>query len=213
MPNNVTQQISRVPTALLNTVNDQYPGGQQSLSGANIYAAQKGARMWLDGNTGGVKYDSVNVGTLYGGVFQYVQFYASESAAAAIGRPVAWAYDQVTVAADVYKAFQSYIVTTDTNSALRTGRTAGVALCVVTAGYYGWIQTKGVAPVLYATLTGTPVDGDLLYVDSSSGNVLNAVDATSITAGILKAAIGVALGTPTSGTVGKALLKGLPDVV
>jgi len=205
MPNNVTQNINRSPSTF-NTVNDLYPGGQQSLSGANIYAAQLGSRVWLDGNPGGVRYSST-IGTLYGGCFQYVKLYASASAAVTVGRPAVWAYDQSTT------CFETYTVTTDGNSALRTGRVAGIFLNVITAGYYGWIQTKGKVNVKFTTLTGTPADGDLVYVDASSGLALSANDGVTITTTILKAWIGTALGAPTSAGTSLVLLRGLPDVV
>ena len=207
MPNGPTQAISRTTCPALNDINDVVPGGPPSASGnTQVYAAQLGSRMWLDGNSGGVRYDST-VGTLYGGCFQYVLLYASASAAVTVGRPAVWAYDQVTT------CFESYTVTTDGNSAVRTGRVAGIFLNVITAGYYGRIQTKGKVKVKFTTLTGTPLDGDLVYLDSSSGLAISTLDATTVTAGILKAMIGVALGAPTTGGTTLVLLKGIPDVV
>jgi hypothetical protein len=206
MPNGPSQAISRTTYPALNDINDAVAGGQASISGAATYAAQLGARVWLDGNAGGVRYDTA-VGTLYGGCFQYVRLYASASAAVTVGRPAVWAYDQLTT------CFENYTVTTDGNSALRTGRIAGIFLNVITAGYYGWIQTKGKVKVKFTTLTGTPVDGDLVYLDASSGLALNANDGVTVTTTILKALIGVALGAPTTGGTTLVLLRGIPDVV
>ena len=212
MPNRVEQPIVRTTLAPLNDINETVPGGQPSASGANIYASQLGMRVVLDGNPGGVRWDP-NVGVLYGGWFQYVQFYSGSTAANALGRPVVWAYDQVTVAGNVYAAFQQYIVSPDGNSALRTGRFAGIALNAVAKGNYGWIQVRGLATVRYATLAGTPNDGDLVYLDAASGNVLNSPDATSMTAAINKATIGSAVGAPVSAGLGVVLLKAAPQVI
>jgi hypothetical protein len=211
MPNGVTQAISRTTFTALNDVNDVLPGNQPSLAGANIYAAQLGSRMWLDGNPGGVKSDTA-IGTLYGGCFQYVQFY-SGTASPAKGLPAYWAYDQATVSGNVYAAFQNYIVSVD-YAAIRCGRFAGVVLNAVTKGQYGWIQTKGLATVQYGTITGTPVDGDLVYVNNAANNFLEAVDGASFaTALLIKSVVGVAIGAPVSGTFGVVLLKGVADVV
>lgn len=65
----------------------------------------------------------------------------------------------------------------------------------------------------FTTLTGTPVDGDLVYLDASSGLALNANDGVTVTTTILKALIGVALGAPTTGGTTLVLLRGIPDVV
>ena len=211
MPNGVTQAISRTSFGALNDINDVLPGNQASLAGANIYAAQLGSRMWLDGNPGGVKSDSA-IGTLYGGCFQYVQFY-SGTASPAKGLPAYWAYDQAYVAATPYLAFNSYIVSVD-YSALRCGRFAGVVLNAVTKGQYGWIQTKGLATVQYGTLTGTPLDGDIVYVNNAANAFLSALDGASFaTALLIKSVVGVAIGAPVTGSFGVVLLKGVADVV
>jgi len=214
MPNGATQAISRTTYPALNDINDSVPGGQQSISGANTYAAQLGARVWLDGNPGGVRYDTA-VGTLYGGCFQYVQVFATATATPARGGPAAWAYDQATVATNVYAAFNNYIVTPDM-SALRTGRFAGVFLNVISKGQYGWIQTKGLASCLFAGsgIAATPADGDLVYVNSAANNFLEQNDTgTTVTFAILKAFIGTAVGAPVAGAISTVLLKGGNDVV
>lgn len=209
MPNRVEQVWARTTRPALNDVNDAVPGGQASVSGANVYAAQLGQRIYLDGNPGGVKYDS-SVGTLYGGCFQYVQAYLSSTASAAVGKLCAWAWDQAST------AFEAYIVTPDTNNVIRVGRIAGVFLNAVTKGNYGWIQTKGKATVLYTVspfTKATPADGDLVVVNTTTGNADVLLDATALTSPLLKSAIGVAIGAPTANTTGLILLKGLPEVI
>ena len=87
MPNRVEQAIVRTSLPALNDINDAYPANNTpSMSGAtNTYAAQLGARVWLDGNPGGVRYDST-IGTLYGGKYQYVKTTAGTTAAYVLGR-------------------------------------------------------------------------------------------------------------------------------
>jgi hypothetical protein len=222
MPNGIQQQIVRTTYPALNDINDLVPGGQQSFSGANVYAAQLGMRQWLDGNPGGVRYDTA-IGTLYGGKFQYVQFYSGMTQAPARGLPCSWAYDQATVSTNVYAAFQQYIVTCDM-SALRTGRFAGVVLNAVTkglspsytGGYCGWIQCSGLASCLFAAsgIAATPADGDLVYVNSAGNNFLEQNDTgTTVTFAILKAVVGTAVGAPVAGAISTVLLKGVSEVV
>jgi hypothetical protein len=208
MPNRVEQPIVRTSRPALNDINDSVPGGQASISGANIYAAQLGQRVWLDGNPGGVRYDTA-IGTLYGGCYQYVQAYLSSTATPAKGQLCAWAYDQAPT------AFEAYIVTPDTNSVIRSGRIAGVFLDTVTKGNYGWIQTKGKATVLFTTsiAKATPADGDLVIVNTSTGNADVNIDATTVSWQLLKTAIGTAIGASVSNTTNLVLLKGLGDVI
>lgn len=60
-----------------------------------------------------------------------------------------------------------------------TGVILGVAHCIVTANYYGWIQTKGVASVLF---TGTGAAGKAVgsLSGGTSGSAAPAIAATNI---------------------------------
>lgn len=217
MPNRVEQPIVKTTYPQLNLVNDPYPAQTTpSQSGSTaLYAAQLGMRVWLDGNPGGVKYSTTSPAVeLYGGVFQYVQAY-NGTTAPAVGQPAAWAYDQATVSGNVYAAFQNYIVTADTNSILRVGRIAGVFLNAITKGNYGWIQTKGLATVLFKTSISktTPADGDLVLIDYVSGLADVPGDGTTVTFPLIKAIIGTAIGAPVSNQGNIVLLRALADVV
>jgi hypothetical protein len=208
MPNNRTQQISRTTRPALNDVNDAYPAqSTPTASGSTTqYAEQLGARMILDGSNLGVKYDSA-VATLYGGEYQYVQFY-NGTTAPAVGLPTAWAWDQAN------GAFESYIVTCDMNSALRTGRFAGFCLNSVTKGNYGWIQVSGKCSGLTGTLTAaTPADGDLLIIASATGLVDDLTQTTQPTMAQLKAVIGTAIGAPTSAAQCLILVRRINEVI
>ena len=60
-----------------------------------------------------------------------------------------------------------------------TGRIVGVAPTIVTAAYYGWLQTKGVCSVLF---TGTGVAGKVVgsLTSGTSGSMAPAIAATNI---------------------------------
>ena len=209
MPNGRTQQISRSTRPAFNDVNDVAPAQSTPTASGSLtqYAEQLGARMILDGSNLGVKYDSA-VATLYGGEYQYVQFY-NGTTSPAVGQPTAWAWDQNNA------AFESYIVTCDTNSALRTGRFAGVCLNAVTKGNYGWIQVSGKAGVLFKTglTAATPADGDMIIIESASGLADDLTQTTQPTMAQLKAAIGTAIGAPVSATVCLVLIRRINEVI
>jgi hypothetical protein len=203
MPNRVEQAIVRTSLPALNDINDAYAANNTaSASGAtNTYAAQLGARVWLDGNPGGVRYDTA-IGTLYGGKYQYVKTTAGTTATYVLGRPVFWT------------DFENYVVTADCTAVL-VGKVAGVMLNTVTKGNYGWIQTAGKATVLFKTgiTATTPADGDLIVIDVGTGLADDLTQSGSPTYLILKAAIGVALAAPVSATASLVLLRHLPEVV
>jgi hypothetical protein len=203
MPNRVEQPIVRTSLPALNDINDQFVANNTpSASGAtNQYAAQLGARVWLDGNPGGVRYDSA-IGTLYGGKYQYVKTTAGTTNAYAKGQPVAWT------------DFENYVVTSDFSSVL-VGKVAGFCLNTVTKGQYCWIQVAGKATVLFKTgmTVATPQDGDLVVIDATAGQADVLTQSGNTTYLTLKAAIGVALAVPTSGNASLVLLRALPEVV
>jgi hypothetical protein len=203
MPNRVEQAIVRTTLPALNDINDSYAANNTaSASGAtNTYAAQLGARVWLDGNPGGVRYDSA-IGTLYGGKYQYVKTTAATTNTYVKGQPVTWT------------DFENYVVTSDFTAVL-VGKMAGVCLNTVTKGNYCWIQTAGKATVLFKTglTAATPADGDLVVIDATAGQADVLTQSGSPTYLTLKAAIGVALSAPVSATASLVLLRHLPEVV
>jgi hypothetical protein len=142
---------------------------------------------------------------LYAGDYQYVKFYASSSAAAAVqGQVVFWQ----TLLND------EWTVTPDYSSA-KSGQIAGIALCNTAKGKYWFIQIAGVAEVKFAASLGasTPAVGDLVFVDYSADTFYGYVPLQSkndFTAEELKQVLGVAWGTiPAAGVVSPVLLGGL----
>lgn len=193
-------QDAMIPSRKLNDVNDPTPGqivSTAQVSGSIIqpYYGQVGKRLVLTAAMA-AKLSDTAIGTLYEGIYQYVQFYASESAAPARGNLCYW------------QNFESYIVTTDpstTDPVLggdNSGLVAGVVLCTVTSGQYGYIQIAGKASVKFKTTITktTPLAGDFVLADgttSARADVLN--NASSVTMALGKLILGVAIGTPANG--------------
>ena len=167
-----------------------------------IWALSKDAANYLSDLTNGQQ--------LYPGNYQYVQFYASSSAAAAVQGQVVYWLDNTTN----LLSGGGWIVTPD-ESAAQLGLVAGIALADTAKGYYWFIQTAGVAQVKFASSNNaaTPAVGDLIFADYA-GPSIYAIDPTQSTTGLtlaqLKAVLGVAWATaPTNSTISPVMLGGL----
>jgi len=160
---------------------------------------------------GGAAYysDLVNGQQLYAGDYQYVQFYASSVAAAAVqGQIVRWLDNTTNLLSG------NFIVTPDA-SAANLGEIAGIALCNTGKGNYWFIQVSGVAQVKFAGANNaaTPAVGDLVFSDYAAPSIY-AIDPTQSTTGLtlaqLKGVLGVAFATaPANSTISPVLLGGL----
>lgn len=145
--------INRITARYLNDVNDPLPG--QSVTGGQTYLGQVGSVEVLNAAealklSSGTVAALTNVGTLYGGKYQYVQFYVSQSGTTVAGGPVYWQDpDNFIVTADVPTNGLGF---------------AGVALNVPTKGNYGWILVQGKCKCqpLDNTTKGSPAIGDLV---------------------------------------------------
>lgn len=86
------------------------------------------------------------VGTLYGGVYQYVTVKSTATLAPVRGKACFW---------DTASPDNSYVVTTDENGTQGVNLWAGVFIQALGKGNSGWIQVAGKASVLFTTpLTG-----------------------------------------------------------
>ena len=189
-----TNQAPRVTTGFLNTADDPAPGVPLASPSGSIvqpYAGQVGGKLTVN-NAEALGLSSTATGTLYRGVYRYVQFRLGATAANARGQLVFW-YDR-----------DNNIVTGDVADATVTPFAAGVCLMANTKGNYGWIQVSGKASVKFkaATTKTTPAIGDVVMVDatpSNTGDVL--ADATGLTSPNGKNKIGIALEAPVGGAV------------
>jgi hypothetical protein len=130
---------------------------------------------------------SYSTNTLYAGLYQFVQFLSSSTAANIRGGAVCW------------NNRASFIVTPDA-TAITEGDLAGVGLMINTKGNYGWIQIGGKATVKYRA-TVTDKTNSNLVIQLTTTNTFDAIaDATGsyISGGALglKNVVGVALETP-----------------
>lgn len=207
-----TDQSPLITQRYLNTaayVGDPAPGvvvATASVSGSIVqsYGGMLGGILTL--GEGGANYytDTVNGQQLYAGDYQYVQFYASSAAAAAIqGQIVFWLNNTTNLLSG------NFIVTPD--YALPQGPVAGIALGNTAKGNYWWIQVAGIAEVKFgAALTNiTPSVGDLCFVTQAPlGPYADAyAGGTSITAGDLRLVLGRAFGTaPVESTISPIML-------
>lgn len=194
-----SNQAPRVTNLYLNQVNDPAPGvplASPSGSIVSSYPGQVGGILTLDAKTALKLSDTVNVGTLYAGLYQYVKFKADSTASNARGQVVFWS------------DFDNFEVTPDAAAAMN-GKVAGITLNAVTKGQYGWIQVAGKASVKFGTVTkATPADGDLVVLTATPANTADAPEeATSVTSAVLKRAMGIALEAPVTDAVKLVLLR------
>ena len=180
--------ISYGTTARLNDVNDSVCGGSSSQgTGATLYGGILGIEIEFTDSQ--VYYDSA-VGTLYGGIYKYVQTYSGSSASPARGQIAFW-----------YNA-DAFVVTAD----FINGAQCGVFLNSITKGNFGWVQIGGKASVLFrASITkATPAIGDTVVVQNTANVADTLADATGVTSGGA-AGIQLLLGNAIVAAVGGAI--------
>lgn len=181
-------------TGKLNAINDAVAGGSASAgTGAALYASQLGARINLsDAQIAALTYTTT--GTLYGGIYQYVNFLSSATASPIKGLIAFWSTDA------------TFIVTNDEPTGVADW--AGIGLNTVTKGNFGWIQTAGKATIKFraAITKATPAIGDLVIcaaagagADVATADVL--ADATALLSTTVRRVLGNAIAAPVSGTL------------
>jgi hypothetical protein len=211
-----TKQCDYLNAAYLNDVNDAQVGGQIQSVPSGITATQgqqtqPGDRIILDDATASALSDTA-VGTLYGGIYCYVQATWTTQAAAVGGIAFFRAAD-VGNLTPTSPATTSYVAFGDAQP-LTTLPTFifGVFINVLTKNNYGWIQIAGVASVLFDSTVSSTVTGNLV-VAKASASVASTADNTTITnpgAPLIAAIIGVAVGTVATSVVSKvAITRGL----
>lgn len=99
---------------------------------------------------------NTSVGTLYGGMYQYVTSYVSSTAAPTIKRGLFWR---------IASTDNSYTVTPDESGAMGADYWAGVSINTLTRGNSWWMQIAGKATGLFraAPLSGVGTAGGGVY--------------------------------------------------
>jgi hypothetical protein len=181
--------ISYGTTVKLNDVNDSVCGGATSQgTGATLYGGILGIEIEFTDDE--VYYDSA-IGTLYGGVYKYVQT-LSTGGAGVRGQIAFWSNQD------------TFLVTaTNGGAAVGDGNQAGIFLNAVTAGNYCWIQVGGIASVLFngTQAQATPSIKDYVVVKSGQPTANAIADGTAITASLLKCELGIAKTAPVASAI------------
>src|SRR5262245_28112020 len=152
MPSNWTKQPQQLnQVRYLNSgTGDSVVGGSLGTVPSTVQASQfvqdiPGDRIILGHADALALSNTTSVGTLYGGLYQYVRTKSNSTATATRGRLVFW---ELTVNYNLYQ------VTPDEVQGLIAG---AVITSTITKGYNWWIQVAGFASLQFkTTITGTP---------------------------------------------------------
>jgi hypothetical protein len=210
----LTKQATALTAKFLNDVNDSGQGGNQVSVPAGVVQVSSsqnfvGDRMLVD-DISALALSDTTVGTLYGGIYEYVQTLAGSTAAPARGTAA------FIRAADLPPAFSPplFQVTADAQptTALPT-LFAGVFINAITKGNYGWIQTQGVASLLFDSTITTAAVGNPVTLKVSP-TVASTFDVGVASAATLLGAVqsgpatfvGIAIVLPVLSTITAVLL-------
>lgn len=170
------------------------------------YAGMKGGVLTLS-ESEAAYYSDPAYQKLYPGDYQYVKFYQNSVNVAVQGQPVFLFTDQ--------GSGEDIIVTPDyAPGNYGGGLVFGIALCNTAQGNNWFVQTSGVAQVLFATANNitSPSVGDLIYVDYStpSARALDPLQSGSPTNAQLKLLLGRAWGSnPVAAKISPVMLSGI----
>jgi hypothetical protein len=202
----LTKQADQLTGSYLNAVNDAAAGGQivslpAGVTGPAYSATQAGDRIVGDDITM-LALSNTTTGTLYGGIYEYVATTASPTRAIVRGGIAFW------VAADIGV---SYTISSDAQPATTSPAFfAGIFINAITAGNWGWIQTAGVASVLFdSTITATTV-GQQVTAKVSAVVASTADNGAAATQETQAAAIGVSAVTVAASTISTVFITRSP---
>jgi hypothetical protein len=208
-----TKQADFLTAAYLNDVNDQTVGGQiQSVPSAvpasQGIQTQPGDRIVVDDLTAYALSDTT-VGTLYGGIYCYVQA-TYTTTAPAVGQIAFLKATDVGNRTPTSPNTTQYVAYGDaqpvtTNPAF----VFGIFISAPTKNYYAWIQISGVASVLYDSAVTATTIGSMVVAKGSAVVPSTADNGPVISQATWCAQIGVSLATVTTSTISKvAMLRG-----
>jgi hypothetical protein len=199
----LTKQADFLTAKFLNDVNDSVAGGAivSVPSGAPAVQASQtlpGDRIVLDDATALALSDTA-IGTLYGGVYMYVQHKTTTRAAARGGI-------SFFKTADIGSAYTVY-GDADPSTAVPT-HIAGIYINALTTAYYGWIQVAGAASILFDSASLTAIaDGNAVTAKVSATTASTAdVGVTPTSTFLFAALLGVSCGIPTSAVISTVML-------
>jgi hypothetical protein len=197
----LTKQAVNLSNKYINDVNDPTSGGPivsvpAGGPSAQVNQTQPGDRIVLDDPTA-LALSDTKTGTLYGGVYEYVQVFATSTAAPQRGAIAFFRQSDLGVA---------YQITADAQpSAAVPSYIAGIFINALTKGNFGWIQVAGPASVLFDTLTSSAAGN---WVTAKVSPVTASTADCGAVAGVvtLAALLGVAVGIPSSTVISTVML-------
>jgi len=199
----LTKQADLLSIRYLNQVNDSTAGGAVASVPAGAASPQvsqtlPGDRIVVDDATALALSNVSAVGTLYGGVYMYVQF-VTTTRAAVRGGVVFFKTADIGVQ---YVAYGD----ADPSTAVPT-HIAGILISALTNTNYGWIQVAGAASVLFDSASLTAIaDGNWVTAKVSATTASTADVGAAAGVVTLAALLGVACGAPVSATVSVVML-------
>jgi hypothetical protein len=202
----LTKQADFLTAKFLNDVNDAAAGGViVSLpSGApspSVSQTLPGDRIVLDDATA-LALSDTTVGTLFGGVYEYVGTLAGATAVPGVGTLAFWRTNELPGGAT-----QSYVVTSDANPTTAIpAYFAGVFINAITKGNFGWIQVAGIASVLFDSALTAPTSGSTVSAKVSAAVASTADSGVVLSTVTLPFVFGVSIGTPATSTVSKVFM-------
>jgi hypothetical protein len=208
-----TKQADYLNAAYLNDVNDTTVGGQIQSVPSGITATQgqqtlPGDRIVLDDATASALSDTT-VGTLYGGIYMYVQS-TYTTTAPAVGQIGFLKGTDVGNLLPTSPNTTSYVAYGDAQPT--TGNPAyvlGIYINAITKNNYGWIQIAGMASVLFDSTVTATTTGSMVTAKASSVVPSCADNGVAITQATWCAQIGVSVATVAASTISKvAILRG-----
>lgn len=194
-------------TTKLNDVNDAVAGDQTAGGTGTALYALAGVRILLD-NVAALALSDTTVGTLYGGIYQYVNLLSGGTNAGVRGQMAFWATTQTGANIFASDGITPYSVHGDGSATLGDGLWAGPFIDAITKGNFGWVQIAGIASVLFQATPSSNLVGASVVVNTAGVTVDSRADATAVTYGGangMKNFLGVALELP--GTSGSTAIK------
>jgi hypothetical protein len=205
----LTKQAVSLTAKFLNDVNDSIVGGNIVSLPSGVPAPPSsqtiaGDRIVLDDATALALSDTA-IGTLFGGIYQYVQSLLTSTGTPARGQVAFFRTADVGV---------TYQVTPDQTptTALPT-QVAGIYISAISKGNFGWIQIAGVANVLFHTTLTTTTVGNPVTVNIANTPVAgtgNGDVGAAVTLASTVTILGVNLATATANTIGPVALLRSP---
>jgi hypothetical protein len=157
MPSNLTKQLQFLPAKKFNSgTGDSTVGGLITGLPSNVAASQDNQTLLGDrivfGAADALAMSDTSIGTLYGGIYQYVQTYSGSTGTPTLHR-LAFIYPtDMSVAGSAYPGLDALmVVTPDELSATLAfpGITLGVFINTLTKGNAWWVQIAGKTTCLY----------------------------------------------------------------